>query len=191
MFMPFFVLATWPFWALVALTIGLVMWGLEHESPLSSTFVVMLFAATLVCFSDLHLESVWMWVTSHRLLLTEYVVGYIAAGGVYAFVKWYFFTLNKADQIEENIDSYRNNYAKGYYNGKFDTLADYLQSLAPAPMENKGRIYLWMAYWPCSALWTLINDPLKRIYRFFLDMMSATMTKISKQVFSRRFGNIK
>lgn len=55
----------------------------------------------------------------------------------------------------------------------------------PQPNDHKARILLWMGYWPFSATWTLINDPLKRFWRFAYQRIIGLLGKMSEAVFSK------
>lgn len=41
----------------------------------------------------------------------------------------------------------------------------------PDPKKHKGRILIWMTYWPWSFLWTMLNDPFKAAYHWVLGLL--------------------
>lgn len=49
--------------------------------------------------------------------------------------------------------------------------------------KNKGRIVSWMTYWPWSMLWTLLNDPVRRIMKHIYYAIRGTLIKIAAKVF--------
>jgi hypothetical protein len=53
------------------------------------------------------------------------------------------------------------------------------------PMASlcKGQITAWMTYWPWSALWTLINDPVRRTFCWVYEQLSGTLQAISDRAF--------
>jgi hypothetical protein len=59
-------------------------------------------------------------------------------------------------------------------------------TLIPAATDHKAKIVGWMVFWPWSALWTLLNDPLRRIFNHIFKVLKETYQKISEKV----FGNI-
>lgn len=59
-------------------------------------------------------------------------------------------------------------------------------SLIPSATEYKAKIVGWMVFWPWSAMWTLLNDPLRRIFNHIFKVLKSTYQKISEKV----FGNI-
>jgi uncharacterized membrane protein (DUF485 family) len=56
-----------------------------------------------------------------------------------------------------------------------------LRDFPPSADKNKGRIIFWMSYWPFSGVWTLINDPITRLYR----RLGALFQKISHSMFAK------
>jgi len=60
-----------------------------------------------------------------------------------------------------------------------------LSSFPPKANDNKGKIIFWMSYWPFSATWTLINDPITRLYRFIYRRLGAVFEKISHAMFAK------
>lgn len=53
----------------------------------------------------------------------------------------------------------------------------------PNPRKNKGRIMMWMMYWPWSFIWTIINDPIKRMFKACFEYVSSLLAKISAKGF--------
>lgn len=60
-----------------------------------------------------------------------------------------------------------------------------LTKFPPHPNDNKGRIIFWMSYWPFSAVWTIINDPITRFYRFVYHRIGDMLAGISNRMFSK------
>lgn len=60
-----------------------------------------------------------------------------------------------------------------------------LAEIPPKAARNKGRIIFWMAYWPASAFWTLLNDPLTRLYEFLYRRLGVVFENISKAMFGK------
>jgi hypothetical protein len=51
---------------------------------------------------------------------------------------------------------------------------------------HKGKIMGWMAFWPCSAVWTLIHDPVRRGFEEVYAMMGTTFQRMSDRTFAKR-----
>lgn len=56
----------------------------------------------------------------------------------------------------------------------------------PLVRENKARIVAWMSYWPASMAWTLIDDPVRRIFMSIYESIGGSLQRIS----DRRFAGI-
>ncbi len=60
-----------------------------------------------------------------------------------------------------------------------------ITSFPPKAYDNKGKIVFWMSYWPFSATWTLINDPVTRFYNFLYRRLGAAFDHISHSMFGK------
>jgi len=54
-----------------------------------------------------------------------------------------------------------------------------VQIVKPDPGKFKARIISWIVYWPPSLIWTLLNDPLRRIGRRLYDLVASLLKSIS------------
>jgi hypothetical protein len=43
---------------------------------------------------------------------------------------------------------------------------------------------MWMGHWPISALWTLINDPVRKALKAIYARIAGTLQRISDHLFS-------
>lgn len=50
--------------------------------------------------------------------------------------------------------------------------------------QYKSELFIWWAYWPFSAAWTLLNDPIKRLWREVLRFLSVQLDKITKSAWA-------
>lgn len=53
----------------------------------------------------------------------------------------------------------------------------------PMASHSKARITAWMTYWPWSALWTLINDPIRRFYQWAYTRLCGLLQGMSDEAF--------
>jgi len=58
-------------------------------------------------------------------------------------------------------------------------------SILPLASNNKDRLVSWIIWWPTSALWTLINDPIRKIAEKLYAGMQGIYSKISQQAFKQ------
>jgi hypothetical protein len=54
----------------------------------------------------------------------------------------------------------------------------------PQAKNEKARITRWMSFWPMSALWTLINDPIRRAFEEIYHLISKALQEISDAAFA-------
>lgn len=59
----------------------------------------------------------------------------------------------------------------------------------PKVSENKGRILFWGSYWIASSVWTIINDPLRRLFSLILRRISAMMQNMANKAFDGDSNN--
>lgn len=57
------------------------------------------------------------------------------------------------------------------------------ERLTPRVRNNKRRILTWMVYWPWSMFWTVLNDPVKRLFKYIYAKMKAVYQKIVDRAF--------
>ena len=57
-------------------------------------------------------------------------------------------------------------------------------NIPPKVSEHKALITSWMTYWPISALWTLINDPIVRLFDSIYYGIAEYLQAISNKKFA-------
>jgi len=61
---------------------------------------------------------------------------------------------------------------------------DYARRITmPQVRNHKGRIIAWMSYWPWSLFWTLLNDPIRRLFRRIYYQIKNVLQSISDRVY--------
>jgi hypothetical protein len=53
----------------------------------------------------------------------------------------------------------------------------------PKYKDHKGRIFLWACYWPWSMFWTILNDPLKKVWDGIIWVVRGLLERISASSF--------
>lgn len=59
----------------------------------------------------------------------------------------------------------------------------------PKAWDYKSRIVTWMAYWPWTLFWMLLNDVISRWFRIIQERLAGFMNAISRRVFKRVKGD--
>jgi hypothetical protein len=91
-----------------------------------------------------------------------YFGGYIVVGIIWSFIKWYFYLIELKEERKGKSSSY------------FTRSGDV--------SENKERILNWMIYWPLSAFWTIINQPIRRLFKYIYRGIEGRYQKMSDKI---------
>lgn len=205
-----------PFWfwtVLVLMSLAIIFFD-DHDSNGGETVAFIIGVGALWVVSGMPWYG-FSWFLSNWLTLLMYVGGYIAIGILYGpIIKWKFYLHNKLDSMDEPYFGYMNgDYYRGQKTiaqvvaesfpgyarrvkqntGHETTLKEFMKEqfdIPPSPGKNKARITGWMLYWPWSAFWTLLNDPIKRLYRFIFQALTKMMTAMSEAVFGTRMKEL-
>ena len=81
-----------------------------------------------------------------------------------------------AKKVTKSAKEYWQKYLKdehGYRHGSFEK---------PLLRHNKRRIIMWMGYWPFSMLWTVINDPVRKLFRQVYHSIEGILQRIADHV---------
>lgn len=175
--MGFFLIGTLWFWILFGVASCLIIFFLEDAlrynrdigGGTKSTLVI-LGALTLYYFlgSRQDVIDLFTFVKDHPFLTLGRIGIYIGVGVVWSFFKWYFYLTNVKEKL---LYKYNNDLSKVY---------DYE---IPVASSNKSRIITWMSYWPFSALWTLINEPFKKTFKFIYSKIEGIFQAMSDRIF--------
>jgi hypothetical protein len=158
-----------------AVLIGLC-WLVEgSEHSVSATVGLGLVLVVLQLFTDVRPFTYMM---NDPLRAGVIAAAYIAIGIGYLWYKWSSYTRMAARNVRA--------YMAKYSNVSSLDAARYL-GYRSAPLNvghYKARIMGWMIYWPLSFAWTLLNDPLYRLYVAIYDKIAYSLQEISDRAFS-------
>lgn len=59
------------------------------------------------------------------------------------------------------------------------------QIIPPAASQNKSKIISWISHWPISMLWTLLNDPIKKLLNYIFECIKNVFQKMSNRIFKQ------
>jgi hypothetical protein len=71
-----------------------------------------------------------------------------------------------------------------------NSIGGYGYQMPPQAREHKSDIMLWMTYWPFSCLWTIINDPIRKIFRTIYTHIATSLQKISDRMFKGAMADL-
>ncbi len=177
--MGFLIIGSLWFWVLFAVASILIIFFLEkalndeyHDTGggFPSTIVI-IGALTLYYFfgSKQDIYDLGNYLKDHPWMSLLRIGMFVVVGIIWAFAKWYFFLQNKKEYFKKQKENY----------------SDYVfkESDIPQAKRNKSRIISWMSYWPFSMLWTLFDEPVKKIFRYIYTKIESTFQKMSNSTF--------
>jgi len=196
------------FWSLIGFASLLIIVCLEKDRGMVATGV---FAVTLAAAMCLGNASWLTWVFQNPFYFGLGVLGYLIVGVGWGVGKWWVYVRDcaarhrrarrewlgrhceaGAPQDRLGVAECREALRTGVFTGKikeawqeYVSRGHYYGNKITKPMAHrcKGRITAWMTYWPWSALWTLINDPVRRFFCWAYEQLSGTLQEISDRAF--------
>ncbi len=200
-----FVFGSLWFWALFVPASVLLIWALEGGKSLAAGFLFVVTTSAVLFLGNNEWSA---WIMAHPLALLGWAVGYLGIGAVYGVVKWWRFVVFRAKayrreqtrwlriergrvrgdlrvMIEAALETGRlspqlQREWRDYLSQEFRLRTRILQPLAPG---HKEQIVCWVAYWPWSGFWTLMNDPIRRLFDRIYDSVAGFLGEISDQVY--------
>jgi hypothetical protein len=187
-----FLVGTVWFWLLLAVFFIFEFLCVElWESAVAATVALLVFLGLHWFWGE---PSVWTWLADNPDKVVMGVAGYFVAGCLWGFVKWFLFLKEKARDYQtarlgflrshDVPNSDLSTRVPENLREKWQEKLRYNSEIKRRPLasENKSRIITWMAYWPWSALWTLIPDPFLYMYNFCAERLEKMSAKVYANV---------
>ena len=170
------------FWALFLIEILLLTILVETEYPATSFLSIILFIFFLWWLADI---PVWKWIKDNPLTLLKYFSYYIGLGIIWSFCKYYFLLKSTKNSIEKyktswnkmkDVDKKHYTSFKEYYKEN-----DYRYGGNISFKKTNTKFALWAIFWPTSCIWTLLNDPIRKIFNYLIyDLFIGIYKKMHK-----------
>ena len=155
--------STW-FWILFLIASILVIVSTEKGSGVGATATLVVTVALYFFFGNkIQLKNFFSYVIENPWITIAVIVGFIALGTCWAILKWYFFLIKERDRCIEEHHNY---------------------VTAPNVSTHKSKIMVWMFYWPFSAVWTILDHPIKRIFVFIYGRIRSKLQEMSDKIFA-------
>jgi hypothetical protein len=166
------------------------------HSPRSVSLTLLVTAGFLQLFTDIKPLS---YLIEHPFFSVIAPVVYLILGPAWIRIKWGSFTSDIARKVndwkllhkdEKFDDEGRRNDRNGEVrpNNLHKAAAVYL-SLKSIPLkvgDYKGLLFGWLFFWPVSLAWTVLNDPLRRIFNFIYDRCAVMLQEVSDKAFASK-----
>lgn len=178
-------LAFWLIPFLVVYSILLIYW-IDREYSGWATFSLLVAGAIVQWGFKIDLLG---YILGHPWVVLYGSIGYFTVGTIWAITKWWFYVSGerrkyneyrakflRSHKVEGNVipDDLKQRFSEDMPRYGEDAI-----EIRPDVTQHKAQIYMWMAYWPFSALWTILNDPIRRIFRAIYARIRATLQRIS------------
>jgi hypothetical protein len=181
------------FWVTFACLMVLMIAAVEYDKPGLATLSIIVFFVLLGWLGNINILNA---IRERPLLSLGCLAGYFAAGTMWSICKWWFYVR----KLRDKFDEYKRDFLARNNRADAKTIpddlrilwlneVDYNYSLAPSKSKpivahNKSRIMTWMVYWPWSLVWTMVNDPIKRLFKEIYRVIQGFMQKISDRAFA-------
>jgi len=142
--------------------------------------------------------NVVSYALANPYLIAAFVGGYFVAGTVWAIVKWWFYVRDRRYRYDEAKTEFLREHGikdgkipdslVGAWKERCTNLVGYRSRVsafaaAPQARDNKARIMRWMMFWPWSLVWTLINDPIKKLFKWIYRSIQGLLQRISDSAY--------
>jgi hypothetical protein len=179
-----FIVGSMWFWVLLAVEFLILLVLTETERPGWSFLSLLALGVLFKYFGDF---DPFAWVVHNPVALLWYFAAYLVAGTIWSVIKWFFYVYRQKEKYIEAKSRYLNHRHLSLkdWEDSWDRNA-YKNSkggIVPLVGDNKGRIMMWMGYWPFSAVWTLIDEPVKKAFRMIYNRIHDTLQDISNNAF--------
>jgi hypothetical protein len=103
-------------------------------------------------------------IKNHPGLSVLIAVSYFAVGAMWSIVKWWFAETARVRQAKRELGETKFRVNKTNVN------------------RHRATFLVWIGYWPFSLVWTLLNDPFKRLVRRIYDELQGVYQRITDHV---------
>ena len=166
--MGFLIAGTVWFWLISITAFVLVIIATEKGSGTGATITLLATLALFFFFGNkVPLSDFFSYIIKNPWPFLGAVAGYILIGVLWSICKWYFFLLKERDRCLDEQKKYHHDNSIS----------------VPQVRHHKSEIMVWMIYWPFSALWTILDRPIKRIFLFIYARIKMQMQAMADKIF--------
>ncbi len=179
------------FW-LTLIIVGIVISEMIDEDHGGwATVVAIATIASVFLFTDFRPLQL---IANHLPMLLGCIVGYFVLGTGWGVAKWWFWlnrTARKCNEVEARVRDERKMYATDDLSMQREIISAFLRAGLPTTFpvqarQHKAKITGWMVFWPCSMIWTLLNDPVRRLFDIIYGYLGETFQSMSNSAFANR-----
>lgn len=170
------------FWVGCAATLIAVAISVEYENGPVATLCLAIGAAAVCLLTKF---NPWSWVVTHQMLVAQIVGAYFLIGAFWGIARYWFFLKGVQQALQEFKENRKiSGQLSDGERSDFISSQRYVRTLPPRVSDSRDRILVWMTYWPLSMPWTLINEPVKRFFRYVYFTIAAKLQAMSDRMFT-------
>jgi hypothetical protein len=167
------------FW--IVLAVGSIVMNelVDNGQGIAATLLAVGLVFVFTVFGNLNLIEL---VKTHPEQLIIMIIGYFVLGTGWAVAKWYFFLQRIRRTV---LELKEDNTEVGTYAFNDAMCKENLSTAFPPRVKDfKGRIIGWMSLWPASMVWTVINDPIRRVFVEIYNCIGGMLQNMSNKMFA-------
>lgn len=190
------------FWILTAIFLIVFFASMHKEKGIIATISLFSYFFLLAVFGSFDMTG---FIIRNPIMLAIFTVSYFLCGTIWAFFRWNIFAgdiLNKyndhkkewlekkginghvvPDDMKKEWTQAVKSYATKIKQQHFSDGKSAIDAIKPRVRENKGRIMLWLSYWPFSFCHYLFADVLSDIWNWIYRMIGNSLQSISDRKF--------
>jgi hypothetical protein len=179
-------LATAPMLLVVFVVMSiLILTAIENDTPSGALTALLVTLGLVWFFTDFSIRYQVVPLLTWQHVLA-FLVAYVAIGVAWSFVKWYFYLSARYDRWVDANAAYKRHYdieTNTVVSQTDSRFLDFIRHnyreftkvnprtgervISPRPEPDRYKISSWMGFWPWSVFWSLVDDVLVGIFRFF------------------------
>lgn len=163
------------FWFVLVVGFLLMTWATEGERGFGAFLILLLTISAFQIFGDADIVA---YVFGNPVHMLVWIFVYFVSGTVWSVAKWWLWCKDLRHRYEDEKLKFL--VGKGISGTRvipkelrqewlnvISTSGLWYRTLGKKPevLENKSRILNWMTYWPCSFVFTIFNDPIRKAFR--------------------------
>jgi hypothetical protein len=175
----------------------LALISMEYDRPGICTAILAIALVVIEYYSTIHPIS---FVIQHPLDAAMLFGAYFVAGSLWIIIKWFSHVYKVRDRFndvkQDCIDNLKQKGSGSWFNtdgslndeGQAQVYRSAANRIGETELplqvsQHKADIYMWWLCWPLSLFWTLLSDPITRLWNFVYNLFGNMMQEISNNAF--------
>ena len=179
------------FYIIVAVFLAVLLGCIEYQKGWWSSILVTAFCLVLYTVFGVNVVTL---AVNNPWMIAPYVVGYFVVGSVWACVKWIFYSHKMLDIVKDIKMEYLNRHNISSNVIPEDKKEDFIYKVLanskyhdefypPKFLKHKADWMMWATYWPLSLFWTMLDQPIKKLWNFIYSNIGQMMQNITDKMF--------